>query len=504
MSGDRDERTSEAAIPVALLRDPAFTPSRKQVAGLIEAIASGDDDVSRAAGHALARTQSPVAGRVAAAVEGRTPRERARLADALRLLVGRGEDDDVVTALASALADPEPRVRKAAARGLGKIGNDVATEALERAARTEQDHTVIIALNRARGGIARDRERVPASAIDTNALFDHPLTIVLRCRRGLEPLLAREIEDRAGLSPASERPGAVLALTRGPLRVLSKSRIALDVAFELRGPASAADPAGAAASLLASPEARAILEGLTRGPVRYRLAWDDGGKRRGLTAAVTRRVAELTGGAVADDPRAASWDVLVATDASSIQLAPRLDDERFAYRSADVPAASHPTIAAALAFAAGARDDDVVWDPFVGSGLELCERSLLGPYRRLLGTDVDPRAIERARKNLEAAGAKSFDLSVSDARRFDVSGVSLVVTNPPMGRRLVRGPALDELLAEVSWRAASVLGPRGRAVLLSPRPRVTREAFASGGLALERERPVDLGGFEAVLQRFRK
>ncbi|NUO51165.1 MAG: hypothetical protein HOV80_20090 [Polyangiaceae bacterium] len=504
MSGDRDKGGSGATVPLAELRDPAFTPSRKQVADLIETIAGGDEETARAAAHALSRTQSPVAARVAAALEGRSPQERARLADALRLLAGRGDDDVIVAALVQSLADPEPRVRKAAARGLGKIGSDIASDALERASREERDETVIRALDRAQSGLGRDRERVPASAIETDAELDRPRRVVFRCRRGLEPLLAREIEEGIGLATETERPGAVVAVSRGPLRIFSKSRIALDIAFEVRGPASAVDPAAAAAELLASSEARSILAALTRGPVRYRLAWDDGGKRRGLTAAITRRVADLTDGAIADDPRAASWDVLVAADASSIELAPRWVDERFAYRSADVPAASHPTIAAALALAAGVREDDVVWDPFVGSGLELCERSLIGPYARLLGTDVDPRALERARTNLEAAGARRFDLSVADARHFDVSGVSLVITNPPMGRRLVRGGALDELLAEVAWRAAAVLAPRGRVVLLSPRPRVTREAFESGNLVLERERPVDLGGFEAVLQRFRK
>ena len=40
----------------------------------------------------------------------------------------------------------------------------------------------------------------------------------------------------------------------------------------------------------------------------------------------------------------------------------------------------------------GARADDVVWDPFVGSGTELVERALAGPYARLLGSDTDPRS----------------------------------------------------------------------------------------------------------------
>src|SRR5947207_4079330 len=58
----------------------------------------------------------------------------------------------------------------------------------------------------------------------------------------------------------------------------------------------------------------------------------------------------------------------------------------FRSRVADVAAASHPTIAAALARVAGTAPDEVVWDPFCGSGAELVERGRLGSAR-LLGTE---------------------------------------------------------------------------------------------------------------------
>ncbi|MFY0536671.1 TRM11 family SAM-dependent methyltransferase [Nannocystis pusilla] len=113
-------------------------------------------------------------------------------------------------------------------------------------------------------------------------------------------------------------------------------------------------------------------------------------------------------------------------------------DPRFSYRSGDVPAASHPTIAAALARLAEVRQDDVVWDPFVGSGLELCERGLLGPAASLLGTDLDPRALAVAAANLRNAGLRA-ELTQADATTHRPAGVTLIVTNPPMGRRVHRG-----------------------------------------------------------------
>jgi tRNA G10 N-methylase Trm11 len=164
-----------------------------------------------------------------------------------------------------------------------------------------------------------------------------------------------------------------------------------------------------------------------------------------------------------------------------------------------VPAASHPTLAAALARCAGVRADDVVWDPFVGSGLELCERGLLGPHRRLIGSDVSESALRAAGENLERAGL-SAELSRGDARTMRPRDVTLVLTNPPMGRRVERSGALELLLLDFIANAARALSPGGRLVWLSPLPRATAAALESHGLSVERRGPVDVGGFDAELQ----
>lgn len=489
--------------PIEVLNDPAFTPGRKQLGALVDLVASGEEGAAKAAARALGRAQSPVVARIVAGFEGRDAGARARLADALRVLAGHGEDEAVREALERALADGDPRVRKAAARGLGKLGGDRALAALDQAAAREAHAGALRAIDKARALLGRDATRVEAATIDVDATLPAVVEVVFRCRRGLEPTLEGEIRDRLGLDPERIDPGEVAVRSRGPLALLHRVRTALDVSFSVELQDGSADAATNAAHLLASQPSEQILVGLTRGPVRYRLAWRTG-KRRASTAAVTKKVASATSGAIVDDPRAASWSVLVDDDGRRALLTPRSVDPRFAYRVADVPAASHPTIAAALAREAGVREDDIVWDPFVGSGLELCERALLGPFRALFGTDVDPRAIERARVNLTGAKARAFDLQIQDARRASIAGVTLVMTNPPMGRRLVRGGALDELLAETLWNAVRLLVRGGRIVLLSPRPRLTRDVLASAGLVSTMERAVDLGGFEAFLQRFEK
>src|SRR5690606_38124726 len=117
-----------------------------------------------------------------------------------------------------------------------------------------------------------------------------------------------------------------------------------------------------------------------------------------------------------NDPTNTTWDV--AVDGEALELSPRrLDDPRFAWRVADIPAASHPTVAAALAYVGKARHGDRVWDPFVGSGAELVERTRLGTYARLVGTDVDEAALAAARLNLAAANVDAT-LVQADARAY--------------------------------------------------------------------------------------
>ena len=258
----------------------------------------------------------------------------------------------------------------------------------------------------------------------------------------------------------------------------------------------------ALARAMTSDTARRILGTWTpTGLVRWRLAWAEGGPRRALVSACARAVAAADARLV-NDPTDSAWEVLVREGAGRLdaELVPRrLHDERFAWRRRDVPAASHPTIAAALARVAGVRADDVVWDPFVGSGLELIERALLGPTRALHGSDTDPRAIEAARANLRAAGVGGAVLRVADATKMRVPGVTLILTNPPMGRRLARG-TLVGLMDRFVAHAAASLAPGGRLVWLSPLPRESRVRARHAGLDLALARDVDMGGFEAELQ----
>ena len=218
------------------------------------------------------------------------------------------------------------------------------------------------------------------------------------------------------------------------------------------------------------------MSAFTRGRVRYRIAWKPGGHRRSTVFDVASRVA-LIEPAFVNDPTRSTWELSVDDREGRlrVELSPKsLADPRFTYRVADVPAASHPTIAAAIVHVGGARNHDVVWDPFVGSGMELVERARMGPYESLFGTDTSESALVAAMQNFESAGGRTlepgespdpngqrlerFSLEKSDALHARPSGVTLIVTNPPMGRRVTRGESLDTYhQVQVSERLFSLL-----------------------------------------------
>jgi tRNA G10 N-methylase Trm11 len=76
----------------------------------------------------------------------------------------------------------------------------------------------------------------------------------------------------------------------------------------------------------------------------------------------------------------------------------------------------------------------------------------------------------------------------------------LIVTNPPLGRRVQRSASLAPLLDRFVAHAARVLAPGGRIAWISPFPDRSREVAAASGLTLAHAFEVDLGGFYAEMQ----
>jgi hypothetical protein len=297
----------------------------------------------------------------------------------------------------------------------------------------------------------------------------------------------------------------------------------MELAIPLGGPAQPGDSARGLSdaeqtdalvervtTALTSERTVQALQVLSRGPLRYRLHFTSLGHRRALVWRIAAAVASRCPNLI-NDPKDSPWELRIsgglgaesATEPLRLELHPRqLADPRFSYRLGDVPAASHPTLAAALARLCGARAGDVVWDPFVGSGSELIEVGLLGQGPRggpvLFGSDLADAALHTATQNAAAAGV-TLQLQLSDALGAPPPGLTRIVTNPPMGRRVHRG-AVTELLAHFAEHAARVLPRGGQLAWIAPQPELTSPLLVAGGLTLTRNHTIDMNGFWARLE----
>ncbi|MBX7080564.1 MAG: HEAT repeat domain-containing protein [Nannocystaceae bacterium] len=524
-----------AALRIAVA-DPGFTPSEREAAALLELL--GEDEHARAATRALLRIPAAARAAVTAGFETLVGAARAGACELVGRLA-REHDATLAPWLVERLRDADASTRRRAATALGKLEDpqfEAPLLAAWSAADSASERRAIVAalgqsgdagaqallaelaqgpwvrddaelariVGEAQLKLAREQLRREPSSIALDVALDREVELALSVRRGFEPVLAEELAA-LGLRPRVGN-GALLVRSAGPLRRLLQARTFLQLSIVL--PPVRVGAGGLEAAIvraLASDTAQQVLLGWTHGPIRWRLHWHGAGHRRGATFRVAAAVAELVP-ALVNDAREAPWQVQVTVqgDRVAIELQPRLDDPRFAWRRGAVPASSHPTVAAALAHVAGAAARDVVWDPFVGAGAELIERARLGPYRALFGSDLDDAALAIAADNLAAAGVADATLTRADARRHRPAlPPTLVLTNPPMGHRVRAGgaQALGELLdaALSSWlqQLVSDRDARGRIVWLSPVPERTA---ANPRARVVLRRAVDLNGLAAELQ----
>ena len=497
------------------LAKPSFTPGRADAPALVELVASGDERAGAALAK-LAVARDALAARMAARTDDEAG--RARLIVALGL-VARAGDALAAPLILAELADGSSRVRRAAIVAAGKLGDAAALDPLvarwdagdappdERRALAEAlgklggeralarlraldpagDAELARRRDRALLMIQRGQRREDASEVRTDVRPPAPITVRLHCRAGLAPLLVDELRAH-GIAARADGDAAAETTLAGPWSTLFASR--LWTTAGIRVPLAAETPEAITAAIVA---ARPLLALFTRGAIRWRLHLES--KQRAVVWRVARDVTAAAPELV-NDPTQTTWDLAVARD--HLELVPRrAADPRFAYRVAEVPAASHPTVAAAIAWLSAPRVGDRVWDPFCGSGLELVERARAGDFATLEGSDLDAAALDAARQNL---GVLRATLVHADARTHDPGPVDAIVTNPPLGSRV----QLDAtaLLVACLPNFARRLAPGGRLVWITPAPKHTTPAAEALGLVRDARHGVDLGGVRGQLERW--
>ncbi len=538
MSG---QRRRDAATLRAACHDRGYTPAAADTNALVALWTDAPDDAPEreAIARALGRGDAGVARHLLSGLSQAPPRERALRLKAVATIARRVAVDGWTEALSAALADPDARVLREAARAvgqaqtddslheaallgridtaslperraivdaLGRIGGPATAQRLR--ALTSSDAELTRRVGKALTLLQRRAERSTVGTIRTDVALGAIVPLRLRCRAGAAPVVAAEVRAVFGDEAADARiegPGAVALPWRDTLARLHAIRTAVDAALVF----VLADGDALAVRIVTTlrrPDVQTAMQAWSEGPPTFRLRFVGQGHRR----AVAWKVAEALSrdaSALRNDSRNAAWTVEVDEARASLRCIPRHGDDRFAYRLADVPAASHPTLAATLAWHGAPQAGERVWDPFCGSGSELIECATRADGLHLVGSDVDPAAIDAATRNFAAAGRQvaSAHFRVADARSADPGGpVSLVVSNPPMGRRVARDGKVRELLAEAIAAVSLRLAPNGRWVWVTASPRWTAEVARDVGLVVETLHDFDMGGFSVAVHRMRR
>jgi tRNA (guanine6-N2)-methyltransferase len=209
------------------------------------------------------------------------------------------------------------------------------------------------------------------------------------------------------------------------------------------------------------------------------------------------------------DEQDADVELWVTQLGAELMVAVRLSDERMRHRDYKVahrPGSLRPAVAAAMAWLSEPRDDDIVLDPFCGTGTILIERAHLGRYAVLIGADRDPAAVRAALQNI---GPRYKPIEIHgdwDAGAMPIGdgSVNKIVTNLPWGIR--HGSHSENRRRYGDWMAEMkrVLAADGKMVVLSAEWRLMRDAIERAGLVAEAIMRVTILGVAASVYVCRK
>jgi tRNA (guanine10-N2)-dimethyltransferase len=130
----------------------------------------------------------------------------------------------------------------------------------------------------------------------------------------------------------------------------------------------------------------------------------------------------------------------------------------------------HPTampakLARVMVNLAQPRKDELVLDPFCGTGGILVEAGLIGC--RVLGFDAKPHMLRGGLKNILHYGIKPEGVVTADARYPPVAGVDCIVTDPPYGRSASTLGTSTRLIVEDFLSAVGDKISRGRRICMA-------------------------------------
>ncbi len=140
------------------------------------------------------------------------------------------------------------------------------------------------------------------------------------------------------------------------------------------------------------------------------------------------------------------------------------------WRAAHLPGALDASVARAILVLCGSHARERVLNIACGAATFLIERRALGPWRAGVGVDVDARAIDAARRNLESASVAAHLVKGRwEALPFPDASFDAVVADPPFG---MLNATSEDTYRSLIDEALRVVTPHGHIAIVSARRRL--------------------------------
>jgi len=144
----------------------------------------------------------------------------------------------------------------------------------------------------------------------------------------------------------------------------------------------------------------------------------------------------------------------------------QFEKRKVQYRPFFSPISIHPKLARALVNLSLIKKDELMLDPFCGTGGMLIEAGLIGA--KIVGSDIENKMIEGCRKTLDFYKIKNYKLFCSDigSIKKHVKTVDAVVTDLPYGKSTTtKGEEIKQLYERAFENISKVLEKNSRAVI---------------------------------------
>ena len=154
------------------------------------------------------------------------------------------------------------------------------------------------------------------------------------------------------------------------------------------------------------------------------------------------------------------------------------------YRPKFYPISLNPRMARAMINVAGIKDNDVLLDPFCGTGGILIEGADMN--LRIIGQDIDSKMVDASLKNLNYFGLRGEVLEGDISKIKNLQKIGAVVTDPPYGRSSsLKGEPINKLMKRTMENVKEKLEIGKRLVIVVPK----KEMISTDGFEIKHHFP---------------